>query len=85
MGESILEKETNSFMEQLPSMLVENDGKYVVFRGDEHLGYWNSQSDALREAYQEWGHVSVLMRKVSREYEVFGREGRVKEINSLSA
>lgn len=44
-------------MEQLPSMLKEHEEKYVVFKENKHLEFWDSYSSALQEAYENLGPV----------------------------
>lgn len=71
-----LEKEIDAFMEQLPSMLKEYEGKYVAFNGNNHLKFWDSYEAVLEEAYKKFGLIPFLIRKVSREYEIFGKYGK---------
>lgn len=78
----MLEQELDAFMEQLPEMLKSHQGKWVAFSGNEHLNYWDSQNDCIKEAYEEWGHVPILTRQVSKEYQLYGKLGRSKFINA---
>ena len=71
-----LEKEIDAFMEQLPLMLKQHEGKYVVFSGENHLKFWDSYESALREGYKKFGLIPFLIRRVSREYELFGKYGK---------
>ena len=82
---SSLEKEIDAFMEQLPLMLKEHEGKYVIFKGNGHLKFWDSYESALREGYEKFGFGLFLIRMVSREYEIFGRYGKPLNIYSHSA
>ena len=80
-----LEKEIDAFMEQSPSMLGEHEEKYVAFNGNNHLLFWGSYEDAIQEAYEKFEFGPFLLRKVSREYEIFGRYGKPVNLYSLSA
>ena len=70
-----MEKSIDAFMEQLPSMFWENEGKYVAFREKEHLEFWDSRTDCYNEACKIWGNVPMLIRQVSRQYQEFGKYG----------
>ncbi|MEK6873168.1 MAG: hypothetical protein AABW90_04215 [Nanoarchaeota archaeon] len=83
--ENSLEKEIDAFMEKLPSMLKDHEGKYAVFKGNDRLGFWDSYESALQEGYEKLGLVPSLIRKVNREYEIFGRYGKPLNLYFLSA
>ena len=85
MVENLLETEIEAYMKNLDSMLAHNGGKYVAFKGKEHGGFWVDQGDCLREAYQKYGNVSILLRQVSREYQIYGEYGKPVEIFSSAA
>lgn len=80
--ESVLEREIAAFEEQLPSMLEEHRGKYVVFHGDNNLGYWHCQADAINAAYKKLGNVPFLVERVS-EYD--RPKTFTRDINFVSA
>lgn len=82
---NFLEKEIEAFMEQLPLMLEEHEGKYVAFNGNNHSGFWNSYESVLQEGYEKFGLAPFLIRKVSRDYEIFGRYGKPINLYYLSA
>ncbi len=81
----MLEQELDAFMKQLPEMLKSHQGKWVAFRNNEHLNYWDTQTDCIEEAYREWGYVPILARQVSNEYQIYGEYGKPRSIMSLVA
>ena len=85
MVENLLETEIEAYMKNLDSMLAHNGGKYVAFKGKEHGGFLVDQGDCLREAYQKYGNVPILLRQVSREYQIYGKYGKPVEIFSSAA
>ncbi len=85
MTESMFDIEIEAFMDNLDSMLGTNEGKYVAFKGKEHGDFWECELDCVKTAYDKWGNVPIFIRQVSREYQIYGKNGRSLDIFSLTA
>ena len=80
-----LEREIDAFMEQLPFMLAEHNGKWTVFSKGKSLGFWSSideavHSEPVRKAREEVGNKTFLVRPVSEDYKNYGRYGKPRII-----
>lgn len=73
---NILQQEIDAFMEQLPEMIEEHEDEWTVIKGDERLGFWHCEKDALKHGISQHPFEPILVRQVSREYQLYGREGR---------
>ena len=71
-----LDTEIDAFIESLPAMLQEHEGEWAVFKGKKCVGFRHCEQDIFNLAYSKLGNVPFLVRRVSREYEVYGRDGR---------
>ena len=60
----ILARELQTYRQNVGYLLGANEGKYVLIHGDEVLGVFDSQLDAIRAGYQQLGHVSFLVKQV---------------------
>jgi hypothetical protein len=62
-----LEHELEVFRTHLMDMLgvdEVNEGKYVVIKGDEILGVYESLDDALGAGYERYGDVDFLVKQI---------------------
>lgn len=71
----ILDVEINSFMVNLPEMLEKHENMWTIFKGRDSLGFWYDERDAINEGYEKYGNEPFLLRKVSKEYQIFGKYG----------
>ena len=44
--------------------LIDAEGKFVLIKGEELAGVYDSQEDAIREGYRQFGNVPFLVKKV---------------------
>jgi hypothetical protein len=58
-----LEKEMETFQQNLPNLLCES-GKYVVVSGDQIAGIYGTYEDALKVGYEKYGLKPFLVRKI---------------------
>lgn len=58
-----LEQELATYQRELPQLLSKQ-GKFVVIRGDEMAGIWDTYQDALRAAYERYHLGSFLVKRI---------------------
>jgi|GEM_PF-1076223 len=73
---SELESYIDFYMNLLPDMLKQHEGKWTVFAGKEPLGFWNSLGEAAEAAYKAYGNVPMLIREISQEYIKYSKYGK---------
>ena len=56
-----IKQEQRAFDEQLPAMLTEHDGEYVVFHGGAPVRFFQDLSDAYEYALSEFGPDGVFL------------------------
>ena len=59
-----LERELAIYTEHLMDLLP-NEGKYVVIKGEEVLGVYDSLDGALSAGYERYGDVDFLVKQIS--------------------
>jgi hypothetical protein len=59
-----LENELKFFETHKAEWLQHYEGKYVVVRGEEVGGFFDTAESAYTEALQKWGHVPFLIKPV---------------------
>jgi hypothetical protein len=62
----VLEKELETYEKLREELLAEHEGKYVLILGDQMLGIFDTQMDAIRTGYQRFGHVPIFVKKIER-------------------
>ena len=62
---AVLAEEMAAYLDQLPNLLREHEGRYVLIRGTEVIGVFADRSQALREGYQRFGVVPFLVRQIT--------------------
>ena len=59
-----LANELETYEKNLESLLAAHEGKFVLIHGNEVLGTFDSQSDAIAWGYRELGNVPFLVKQV---------------------
>ena len=59
-----LERELAIYIEHLTELLPD-EGKYVVIKGEEVLGVYDSLDGALSAGYERYGDVDFLVKQIS--------------------
>ncbi len=59
---AVLEKELQTFDHNRESLLGAAPNRYVLIRGTEIVGTYESESDAIDEGYRRWGNVPFLVK-----------------------
>lgn len=77
IGRQIINKSVDAFMDMYERMLSEHTGQWTVFRGQEHIGdYFDTYRAAARAGFERFGNVHMLVRKITPEYRLYGRDGK---------
>jgi hypothetical protein len=66
-----LEKELALFAKMKPDLLKTYDGKFVLIRGEEFIGAYDSAENAYGEGVKRFGRESFLVKKVTDKEEVY--------------
>jgi hypothetical protein len=61
----VLELELKTFEEKRLTLLAEHEGKFVLIKGDQIIGTFESQQDAIAVGYREFGNVAFLVKQIS--------------------
>lgn len=65
MGAAVLEKELAKYEAERSNLLPTTEGKFVLIRGDELAGPFDSFADAVKAGYAKFGNVPFLVKQVS--------------------
>ena len=61
-----LDVELGTYESRREELLASSEGKFVLIKGDELAGVYDSQEDAIREGYRHFGNVPFLVKQVLR-------------------
>ena len=61
---NLLAAELKTYAEKLETLLGTHEGKFVIIRGDQMLGTFDSQLDAIAGGYRQLGNVPFLVKQV---------------------
>ena len=62
----VLNREMETYRQKLPELLKKRKGHYVVIHGEEVVGIWKNEGDAVREGYIKLGHVPFLVKRIQK-------------------
>ena len=60
----LLATELKTYAEKLETLLGTHEGKFVIIRGEQVLGTYDSQLDAIAGGYRQLGNVPFLVKQV---------------------
>jgi hypothetical protein len=60
----LFDEEPRLFEARLPGWLAHDIGKHALIRGQEVLGPYDTENDAISVGYQTFGNVPLLVKKV---------------------
>jgi len=64
-GLKLYEHEIATYLRELPRLLAEGHaGHYVLIKGDEIVGIWNAQEDAIEAGRERFGLEPIFVKKV---------------------
>jgi hypothetical protein len=61
---AVLDRELETYEKNRERLLSEYEGKYVLIHGDEVVGAYDTELDAIRLGYQKFGNVPMLVKRV---------------------
>ncbi len=59
-----LEKELETYQRELPNLIGQHAGKFVLIGGDKVSGTWETYRDALQEGYRLYGLKPFLVKQI---------------------
>ena len=65
----ILDAEVDCFRKHLADLLRHAEGKYVLIRGAQIAGIYESEEQAIRAGYEDFGPVPFFVRPIVRSLE----------------
>lgn len=66
-----LEKEQALYAKMKPELLKNHEGKFVLIRGEEFVGAYDSAANAYSEGVKRFGRELFLVKKVTEQEEVY--------------
>jgi hypothetical protein len=60
----MLEKEFAKYEAEKPNLLATNEGKFVLIRGDEIVGCFDSFAEGVKAGYAKFGNTPFLVKQV---------------------
>lgn len=60
----ILGAEIKTYEQQRDSLLGTSEGKFVLIRGNQVVGIYDSKMDAIAAGYQQFGNVPFLVKQI---------------------
>lgn len=62
---SIFQTELQTFEAHMSELLVDNAGKFALIKGDRLVDIFDTNVDALRQGYKEFGNVPFLVKQIT--------------------
>jgi hypothetical protein len=59
-----LERELETYRNNLPELKAENEGRFVLIKGDQVIDVFSSYDDALKAGYTQFGLQPFLVKKI---------------------
>ena len=59
-----LERELETYRNNLPELKGENEGRFVLIKGDQVIDIFSSYDDALKAGYTQFGLQPFLVKKI---------------------
>lgn len=59
-----LERELAAYNAHLMELVQENEGRFVVFHGDQPAGVWDTYEEALTAGYERFGLEPFLVKQI---------------------
>jgi len=60
----ILDVEIKTYEQQRDKLLGTSEGKFVLIRGNQVVGIYDSKMDAISAGYQQFGNVPFLVKQI---------------------
>ncbi len=62
----VLETELKTYEQHREDLLGRHEGKYVLIHGEQLVGTFESETDAINVGYDHFGNVPILVKKIER-------------------
>ena len=66
MDVSILKSELETYERRRETLLVQAEGKWVLIRGDQVVGTFDTNMDAVADGYRRFGNVPFMVKQILR-------------------
>jgi hypothetical protein len=63
MSEHLLEKEIQTYKDNLPSLTAE-EGKFILIKGDQIIGLFETYEDAIKAGYEQFELEPFLVKQI---------------------
>ena len=63
---ALLDEEVQTYETRKPELLGNSEGKFVLIKGGEVAGIYESETDAITDGYNRFGNVPFLVRQILR-------------------
>ena len=60
----LLEKELEAYQAQKSELLGNSKGKFALVKNEQVIDVFDSQTDAIRQGYKQFGNVPFLVKKI---------------------
>ncbi|MBI2531017.1 MAG: hypothetical protein HYW03_02185 [Deltaproteobacteria bacterium] len=60
----VLDAEIKTYEQQRDNLLGTSEGKFVLIRGSQVVGVFDSKMDAIAAGYQQFGNVPFLVKQI---------------------
>jgi len=61
---AVLDEETKTYQEHKQELLSKAKGKYVLIKGKEIVGIYESEKDAIKIGIDKFGNVAFLVKRI---------------------
>jgi len=64
MMPEVLEQETQTYEQHKPELMSKAEGKFVLIKGQEVCGVFETMMDAVSQGYERFGNVPFLVKQI---------------------
>jgi uncharacterized protein with PIN domain len=61
---TVLQKEVETYLAEKEELVARGEGKFVLIKGEQVVGLFESQGDALQEGYRRFGKGPFLVKQI---------------------
>ena len=65
-AKQMLKTELETYEREKERLLGESEGKYVLIRGEDVVGTWDTYEDAVKTGYSKFGLAPFLVKQIQR-------------------
>ncbi len=60
----VLEREEATYRAKLPELLANDAGRYVLIHGEDVIGTYETQDEAMQEGYERWLFEAFMVKQI---------------------